>query len=202
MKTTPRSLLQLAGAALHPSPLDQAALILIDAQEEYRHGRLPLRGIDAAIEACSALLHLARSNNTPIFHIVHLGKSGGLFDPATTGAIVAPLTPRPSEVVISKTLPNSFAKTDLDAEIRAMGRTELIIAGFMTHMCVSATARCALDLGYRSTIVASATATRDLPNPLADGRDDNVLASDIQRIALAELADRFAIVVKDATAWR
>ncbi len=115
------------------------------------------------------------------------------------GAILPPLTPRAAETVVAKTLPNSFAKTDLDARIRATGRTELIVAGFMTHMCVSATARCALDLGYRSTIVAAATATRDLPDPLVAG--GKVAAHDIQCIALAELADRFSIVVPDVAAW-
>jgi nicotinamidase-related amidase len=199
MSPHPVSLLQMAGAPQHPSPLDQAALVLIDAQEEYRHGRLPLTGIDDALAANVALLELARSRGVPVFHIVHLGKPGGLFDPATTGAILPPLAPRETETIIGKTLPNSFAKTDLDARIRTTGRTELIIAGFMTHMCISATARCALDLGYRSTVVAAATATRDLPDPLAT--NGTVDAADIQRIALAELADRFAIVVPDAGAW-
>ena len=33
----------------------------------------------------------------------------------------------------------------------------------MTHMCVNSTARDAFNLGYRPTVVASATATRELP---------------------------------------
>jgi nicotinamidase-related amidase len=58
-------------------------------------------------------------------------------------------------------------------------------------MCVSATVRAALDLGYRTTVVADATATRDLPD-LAGGVID---AAVVKRVALAELADRFAKVV-------
>jgi nicotinamidase-related amidase len=30
----------------------------------------------------------------------------------------------------------------------------MVLAGFMTHMCVSSTARAALDLGFRTTIDA------------------------------------------------
>lgn len=71
---------------------------------------------------------------------------------------------------------------------------ELILAGFMTHMCISATARAAVDLGYRNTVVAAATATRDLPNP-AGGI---VPAAEVQRSELAALADSVAVVVKDA----
>ena len=92
---------------------------------------------------------------------------------------------------MSKPLPNAFAQTDLDATLKKLGRTQLVIAGFMTHMCVSSTARAALDLGYKATVAADAAATRDLPDPMGGG----VIAADaLHRAALAELADRFAIV--------
>jgi len=61
----------------------------------------------------------------------------------------------------------------------------------MTHMCVSSTARAALDLGYRATVIADATATRALPDPTG-GPD--LAPEALQRAALAELADRFAVV--------
>jgi nicotinamidase-related amidase len=61
-------------------------------------------------------------------------------------------------------------------------------------MCVSATTRAALDLGYRSTVIANATATRDLPDPCSA---DVIPASTIFRGTLAALADRFAVVIKD-----
>jgi nicotinamidase-related amidase len=61
-------------------------------------------------------------------------------------------------------------------------------------MCVSTTTRAALDLGYRSTVVASATATRDLPHPTGNGV---VPARNIHEAALAALADRFAVIVPD-----
>src|SRR5690349_14190012 len=83
---------------------------------------------------------------------------------------------------LPKRLPNAFAGTGLEAAVRATGRRELILAGFMTHMCVSSTARAALDLGYRTTIVAGATATRDLPDPTGLGV---VPAADVQCAALA-----------------
>ena len=110
--------------------------------------------------------------------------------------IIEALRPQPGESVVVKSLPNAFAKTDLHDRLAATGRRELILAGFMTHMCVSATARAALDLGYRNTVVANATATRDLPDPLGGA----VAAEVVKRAALAMLADRFAIVVPDSAA--
>lgn len=195
---TAQSLLQIVKAPLHPSPLDKSALVIIDAQLEYQNGKLPLDGIDNAVLEAAKLLKLARERGVPVFHVVHHSPAGApLFDETTPqGAIMPLLTPAAGEVVVRKTLPNSFAGTDLDALVKSTGRTELIIAGFMTHMCVSATARAATDLKYRSTVVANATATRDLPDPLGG----TIPASVVHRVALTELADRFAIVVKDTAA--
>jgi nicotinamidase-related amidase len=61
----------------------------------------------------------------------------------------------------------------------------------MAHMCLESTVRAALDLGYTTTVVASVTATRDLP----DGQGGTVPAARVQEVALAALADRFATVV-------
>ncbi len=193
-----QSLLQIVKAPLHPSPHDKSALVIIDAQLEYLNGKLPLDGIDAAIIEAAKLLKLARNNGVPVFHVVHHGAAGApLFDDTTPqGAIIPLLTPAAGEVVVRKSLPNSFAGTDLDALVKSTGRSELILAGFMTHMCVSTTTRAALDLKYRTTVVAKATATRDLPDPLGG----IIPASVVHRVALSELADRFAIVVKDTAA--
>ena len=121
------------------------------------------------------------------------GKAGGaLFDPdGPMVHFIAGCAPAAGETVVVKSLPNAFAKTDLDAELKAIGRTNLIVTGFMAHMCVSATSRAALDLGYRPTVVAEATATRDLP----DGQGGVIDAATVKRVALAELADRFACLV-------
>lgn len=195
----PETLLQIAGAPPRQPRLDASVLVLIDAQQEYTTGRLPLDGIAPAVAEAGRLLALARARGVPVIHVVHHGTPGGpLFDPeAPTGRIVAEIAPDPGEAVVVKRLPNAFAGTDLRERLadlaRASGREELILAGFMTHMCVGATARAALDLGLRATVVASATATRDLPDPLGGA----VAAASVQRAALAALADRFALVVAD-----
>ncbi len=199
MSTLPKTLLEIAGAPRHPSPLAVSALILIDPQTEYVSGGAPLDGIAAAIAEARALLALARRNGVPVFHVVHHGRPGAaLFDPAGPGAAIIPeLAPREGEAVVIKSLPNAFAGTDLHRHLQAAGRSELIVAGFATHMCVSATVRAALDLGYRTTVVAGAVATRDLPDPLGGIAP----AATLHRAELAALADRFAVVVRDVSAW-
>ncbi|KAA0684962.1 cysteine hydrolase family protein [Azospirillum brasilense] len=199
MSATPKTLLALAGAPATPSPLDSAALVLIDAQREYTEGALPLVGMEAAVAEAARLLERARKAGLPVFHVVHHGKPGGpLFNPESPlSGIVAPLSPLDGETVVAKHRPNAFAGTDLDALIRATGRKELIVAGFQTHMCVSSTVRAALDLGWRTTVVDTASATRDLP----DGAGGVIPADVLHRANLAALADRFAVVVRDSRAW-
>lgn len=192
--TAPKTLLELAGADLSLPKLGQSCLVLIDLQNEYRSGPLALPGADAAIAAAARLLSHAREQGAAVFHVAHKGKPGSLFDrTAERGAIVAPLAPRPAEPVIEKTLPNAFAGTDLEARLATTGRKNIVLAGMMTHMCVSSTARAALDLGLRVTIDARSCATRDLP----DGRGGVIPAATIHDVALAELADRFAIIARD-----
>jgi nicotinamidase-related amidase len=194
--TTP-TLLQLAGADLSFPKLGAACLVLIDLQNEYLTGPLALPGADAAIANAACLLARARNEGAKIFHVAHRGRPGGLFDRgAARGGIVPAVAPLPDEPVIEKALPNAFAGTDLQARLAATARNNIILAGMMTHMCVSSTARAALDLGFRITIDAAACATRDLP----DGRGGIIPAATVHDVALAELSDRFALIARDQAA--
>ncbi len=161
--TPPATLTEMAGAHSAPAALSQSLVIVIDAQREYVDGALPLEGVDAALDEGARLLKRARAAGAPVIHVVHRG-GGALFNPDTPYfAITAPLAPADGEQVIEKRLPNAFAGTGLQAAIAATGRKQLVVIGFMTHMCVSSTVRAALDLGYQTTLIAAATATRDLP---------------------------------------
>jgi len=188
-----KTLLDMAGADLTPARVADAALVLIDLQNEYRAGPIAVTGADAAIANAARLLRAARDARAPIVHVAHKGRAGGLFDrEAARGQIVAPLMPQADETVVEKGMPNAFAGTDLKTLLDASGRKNLILCGFMTHMCVSSTARAATDLGFRVTIDASSCGTRDLP----DGKGGTVAAAILHDVSLAELADRFAIIAR------
>jgi nicotinamidase-related amidase len=195
--TTPMTLLQLARADLAPPALRHASLVMIDFQHEYLAGPLALPGAAEAVEAARRLLERARRAGAPVFHVAHRGRAGGLFDrEAERGQIIGAVAPIGGEPVVEKALPNAFAGTPLHDHLTKAARTNVVIAGFMTHMCVSSTARAGLDLGYRVTIDASACGTRDLP-----GVNGGVVpARQVHEVALSELADRFAIVVPSSAA--
>jgi nicotinamidase-related amidase len=194
-KNMAMTMLQMAGAAPTPATMADGVLLIIDAQREYTDGLMPLTGVAAAVEALAELLEKARGAGAPIMHVRHQAK-GRAFNPSSSGyEIVSALTPRPGETIVDKGLPNAFAGTDLAKHLAASGRKNLIVGGFMTHMCVSATIRSATDHGFMSTVAADTVATRDLP----DATNGGIIAADaINRITLAALSDRFAWIVPKA----
>jgi len=192
----PKTLLEMVGADTTPCALATSTLLLIDMQMEYVDGKLTLPGVDAAVAEGGRLLARARGAGAPIVHVRHMGKPGGAFDPGGPGSLIADaVAPVDAERVVEKGLPNAFASTDLAEALADIGRKELIVAGFMTHMCVSSTVRAALDQGYRSTVVAAAAGTRDLPRPDGSGV---ISAADLHLASLAALSDRFAVIAAGA----
>ncbi|HEX2572681.1 MAG TPA: cysteine hydrolase family protein [Polyangia bacterium] len=186
------TLRQIAGMTTQPGTLASSALVLIDCQNTYRTGVMKLVGVEEALGEAQRLLARAREAQRPIIHIMHDGGPGSPYDiRADIGAIAGPVAPQGGEPVIVKRYPNSFAKTDLHEQLQRLGIKDVIFAGFMTHMCVSATVRGAFDLGYGSTVVAGATATRDLPAAGAGV----VPARTVHEASLAGLADLMAVVV-------
>lgn len=191
------TLRELASLPTEPAALTDSTLVLIDCQNTYTEGVMALDGVAAALDEVAALLDRARTAGIPIVHVQHDDGPGSLYDVnGHSGAIVAAVAPRDGEPVVVKNYPNSFVDTEFDQRLKAVGATNLVLTGFMTHMCVNSTARGAFNLGYAPTVVASATATRALPG--VDGA--TVPADALQSASLAALKDLFAVVVPDATA--
>jgi nicotinamidase-related amidase len=187
-----QTLLQMRGAVPPIPRLADCTVLLIDWQEEYRSGDLILHDVESAIGRAAELLARARVAGARIVHVAHAGAPGTMFDrTAPRGAFVAELTPLPGEVVVEKTAPSAFTRTDLAEVLDVGGRRPLVVMGGMTHMCVSSTLRAAAELGHTSCVVADACATRDLPLPSGD-----VLPAELVHAAnLAALGDRFALIV-------
>jgi len=190
------SLRQLVGLADQPAALADSTLIMIDCQSTYTQGVLELEGVQPALDQAAELLDRARSARISIVHIMHDAGEGSPYDVRDhIGQIVDRVAPREGELVIVKTFPNAFTGTDLDQRLTAAPGWDLILAGFMTHMCVSSAARGAFSLGYRPSVVAGATATRALPG----SRGERVSAAALQTASLAGISDLFGIFVPTAS---
>ena len=190
--STPSTLLELAGGKFDTLDWSNCAIVLIDYQNEYVNGAMPLgQAGTKAIENARLLLDKARQQDIPIFHIAHHGNEK-IFDPSSSNvAIVDSLQPMNDEKIITKMHPNAFHDTQLQALIKSTGKQQIIFAGFMSHMCVSSSVRAAFDLGFQNFVCHDACATRDLPSVTGQV----ITASTVHDSAMAALQDRFAALV-------
>lgn len=188
-----KTIRDIVGLGDESTPISDSALIIIDAQNTYCEGVMKLDGMEKALKECRVLLDRFRKAGRPVFHIQHDAGPGTPYDVKShIGQIVDILAPSEREPVITKNYPNSFVGTELDALLKKAGIKNLILVGFMSHMCVNSTARGAFSLGYRPTVVASATATRALPFKVTG---EIIASSALNAAALAALADLPAAVV-------
>jgi nicotinamidase-related amidase len=170
------------------------ALLIIDIQRDYfPGGAYPLVGADAAAENAARLLHDFRSSEEPVIHLRHVwdAPDATFMRPGTEGVEIHPaVAPSQSETVIEKTEPNGFVGTALEERIRSVGAQELVVAGMMSSMCVDATVRAAVDLGFDTTVIHDACAAPDLE---FNGTDVDGAA--VHAAFMAALADGYANVV-------
>ncbi|MFD9355102.1 isochorismatase family protein [Streptomyces sp. NPDC060031] len=191
------TLRDLSGLDDRPPKLSDCVLIMIDFQNTYRTGVMALEGAEEALAAGARLLERARAAGTPVIHVINDGGENTPYDiRAHIGAISDEVAPVGGEAVVVKQFPDSFHLTELERTLAGLGAApgsgkDLVLAGFMTHMCVNCTAQGAFNLGYRPTVVAEATATRALTTP-----DGAVLpATTLQAAALTAVTDLFGVVV-------
>ncbi|PWK69533.1 nicotinamidase-related amidase [Streptomyces sp. CG 926] len=187
-KTTLR---ELSGLDRSPASLAEATLILIDYQNTYTRGVMELTGWEAALDAGAALLARARTAGAKVIHVINDGGEGSPYDiRAEIGRIHPRVAPVDGEAVVVKTVPNGFVETELGDHVDAAGHKDVVLAGFMTHMCVTFTAEGAFLRGDRPTVVADACATRPLGTAVAE-----VSAEQLHHAALATIADLYGVVV-------
>ncbi|MEU6393270.1 isochorismatase family protein [Streptomyces sp. NPDC046939] len=183
--TTLRQLMKLDET---PAKLSNATLVLVDYQNVYTGGTMELTGWRQAVDNTKVLLDRARAAHTPVVHIVEKG-----YDlTSKAGQIIPALKPAKGETVVEKAVPNGFHDTNLDAVLKKTGRKNVIISGFMTHMCTLFTTEGAVYNGYHPTVVGDASATRPLP---VKGNPQGIPAKQVHESALATIQDRFGVVV-------
>jgi nicotinamidase-related amidase len=144
----------------------KTGLILIDLQNDYfPDGPMELVGIDKASEIAQQLLSHFREQQLFLAHVQHISTQEGapFFLPDTKGVeIHESVKPLPGELIIQKNYPNSFLKTTLLDELKKAEIGEVVICGAMSHMCIDATVRAAVDLGFQCILIQDACATKDV----------------------------------------
>ena len=169
------------------------ALVIVDIQNDYFPGGAnPLEGPEAAADQARLLLQSYRMRGLEVVHMQHVWDAGDatFMVPGSPGVeINERVAPADGEQVFAKAHPNSFLETPLEEHLRSRDVTDLLVCGMMTSMCVDATVRAAVDLGFATAVAHDACATMPLE---FDGRA--VPAADVHTAFLAALADGYAEV--------
>lgn len=169
------------------------ALIVVDIQNDYFPGGAhPLVGPEEAAGQARVLLDAFRRAGEPVVHVQHLSEEpdATFMRPGTSGAEIHPLmAPQDGEPVVQKAHPNSFLDTGLESTLRGLGVDAVVVCGMMTSMCVDATVRAAVDLGFDASVAHDACAAPDL-----DFGGRTVPAADVHAAFLAALGSAYARV--------
>jgi len=143
------------------------ALLVIDVQNEYFSGALPvtypkmsfiniLQAMDAACAAQIPVVVIRHSSTAPDASSFRYGTPAWELHPE--------VKKRPYDLLIEKALPGSFTNTRLDSWLREQAVSSVTISGYMTQMCCDSTARQAFHNGYGVTFLSDATGTLSVTN--------------------------------------
>ena len=169
------------------------ALLVIDVQNEYFSGALPITHPAGHLEQILKAMDAA-AGKVPTVVIQHHFPQPEMpfFQKGTPGwELHAEIKARPHDLLVEKTLPGSFTNTSLEAWLKDNGITTVTIAGYMTHMCCDTTARQAVHRGFTVEFLRDATGTLDLSNEAGEATAEELHRSILcaQQMLLSEVLD-------------
>ncbi|MBV8124897.1 MAG: cysteine hydrolase [Burkholderiaceae bacterium] len=173
------------------------ALIVIDVQNEYFSGGLPIEypdprrsviNIDIAMDTAHAagipvvVVQQTSAADSPLFAI---NSDGWQLHPTVAA--------RPHDHYLRKTLPSAYPETDLAQWLAARGIDTLTVVGYMTHNCDASTINHALHKGTAVEFLHDASGSVPYCNQAGFAS-----AEEIHRVFSVVLQSRFAAVMSTA----
>ncbi|MEC8849698.1 MAG: isochorismatase family protein [Pseudomonadota bacterium] len=187
------------GRATWSLSASRAALLVHDMQQyfvDFFDATQP--PVPALLQHCAQLISHCRQLGVPVIYTAQPGAQNpadralltdfwgaGLADRSEMTRIVAALAPQEGDIVLTKWRYSAFKRSDLEAQLRAMGRDQLLICGVYAHIGCLMTAAEAFMLDVQPFMVGDA---------LAD------FSAEEHEMALHYAADRCARVCSTAAA--
>lgn len=143
------------------------ALLVIDVQNEYFTGKLPISYPQNSLERITRVMDAAEQAKIPIVMVQH---SASRPDSATfrresqAWELHPEVAGRSYDILIEKHLPGSFTNTQLETWLREHEIDSVVVSGYMTQMCCDTTARQAMHLGFGVEFLSDATGTLAFTN--------------------------------------
>ncbi|KAA0015297.1 isochorismatase family protein [Salinicola corii] len=146
------------------------ALIIVDLQKGIV-GLPSIHPMDKIVERARALLDEFRERGLPVVLVNVTDGAPGRTErprrnepfPAGWEDFIPELGQQPSDIVVTKRTWGAFASTDLEARLKTLGVTQVVISGVATGTGVESTARQAYEHGFNVTLAVDA---------MTDGRSE------------------------------
>ena len=142
----------------------KTALIIVDLQKGIV-GFPAVHPVAGVVERSRALADAFRARGLPVVLVNVTGGAPGRTEqprrdmrglPADFAELVPELGRRPDDILVTKQTWGAFANTDLEARLKALDVTQVVITGIATGTGVEATARQAYELGFNVTLAIDA----------------------------------------------
>jgi nicotinamidase-related amidase len=169
------------------------ALLVIDVQNEYFTGKLPVKHPANSLINILRAMDAAKNAGVPVIVVQHTAPQpdSSVFRKGTPEWELLPeVAGRPHDLLLQKNLPGSFTGTELEPWLRQQGVGTVVISGYMTQMCCDTTARQACHLGFGVEFLSDATGTLDFKNEAGA-----VSAEELHRATLVTQQMRFSRVL-------
>lgn len=172
------------------------ALLVIDVQNKYFIGKLPVAYPSHSLDRILDAMDTASQQDIPVVVVRHTQSQADtpVFKQGSPEWKLHPeIAKRPHDLLLEKTFPGSFTNTELEAWLRARGIDTVVIAGYMTQMCCDTTARQAFHLGFAVKFLSDATGRLDFKTDAS-----TATAEELHRATLVA-QDTFSEVISTST---
>ena len=141
----------------------KTALIVVDLQKGIV-ARPIVDPMDSVVKHAGALAEAFRGHGLPVVLVNVAGAAPGRTEqprlhrelPAGWTDLIPELNRKPQDHVVTKHTPGAFTNTGLEAHLKALGVTQVVIVGVATSNGVEVTARQAYELGFNVTLATDA----------------------------------------------
>jgi nicotinamidase-related amidase len=137
----------------------KTALIVVDLQQGIL-GSPFIHSIADVITQTDSLIDAFRRRHLPVVlvNVAGVAPQPRRYRELSTdfSELIPELSRQPSDILVTKRTWGAFASTDLEARLKAMGVTQVVITGVSTGTGVEATARQAYEPGFNVTLATDA----------------------------------------------
>ena len=178
-------------------PAPRRALLVIDVQNEYVSGNLPIEypPLEQSLDNIARAIDAANGGGIPVVVIQHEESADApIFAQGSHGwALHSAVAERPYAKLIKKQMASAFAGTDLASWLADRAIDTLAIAGYMTHNCDASTAIHARHAGLTAEFLSDASGSLPYANEAGLAS-----AEEIHRVFSVVLHSSFAAVATTA----